>query len=158
MVWVFVIIGVLIVIGLFSSASTEKEAIQNADAAQKRAEYDARTKSRAEAYADYLRRTEPAQHGLKTERELLDEIVTAMRSYQSKIEAAHRIPGLIAIAGVVGGVVMGFRDKEWFSFFFLAALGIFAAYKLDQRAVARIQASFKSKGWDPERLLTDPED
>lgn len=150
--WIVIIIGILIIFGLFSVANSNKEANETeqfAANAQKRAE---KKKQRVAAYADYLRRTQPEIHGNKTHNELNDEISMAVDAYAKGIGDADNVTGIIIFIGFCISIFFGALDKEWSSFFICGGMSLACGYWYDSSAQKQIHKEFLSKGWEPERL------
>ncbi len=146
MIWAVVIIGGILVFAAIASQS------KKAGEAQEKAELNELSKSRVDAYQDYLRRTsDNAEIKAMTDNELKDYLSSTMRDYTKGIkDASSTYQGVFWIALFV--CVVAFSATELWGFLFPPlAVGKWA-YDQHKKAVKKLEAEIAGKGLELSRL------
>jgi len=149
MIWAVVIIGGILVFAAISSQS------KKAGEAQEKAEQSELSKSRIEAYQDYLRRTsDNAEIKAMTDNELKDYLSSTMRDYTKGIkDASSTYQGVFWIALFV--CVVAFSATElWGLLFPPLAVGKWA-YDKHKKTVQELETNITNKGLDISRLMVE---
>ncbi|MDO6447169.1 hypothetical protein Q4493_15465 [Colwellia sp. 1_MG-2023] len=147
-----IIIGVLIVIGIFSVASEKNEANEVEMKKYAFKEIKEHVNKRVSAYADYLRRTSSDRVGAMTDNELHDLIERAMAGYEKDVAKSKWLSN---ISFALGGLcfiafISGDKSAEAFGPIFIAGGFVFRSWKK-----ARVDKKYIANGWEPERLKID---
>lgn len=147
MIWAVVIVGGLIFISAISSMSKKTEE------AQKSAEYMELSKSKVDAYADYLRRTSSDEEiKAMTDNELREYLHTAIRNFNNDGKNMETIAGFIWVVLAGLGIILAFAREEWgpLVFFGIVATTIYlvTVWVSDKKR----EEKYRGKGFDPERL------
>lgn len=150
MYWIIIIIGIFVVIGLFSNANQNEEAINLAREKQAKDEYKERKQKRIAAYADYLRRTSTDEKTSMSDNELFDLIDRAIDGFKIELEKAVQGPNIaIFICAVIAVFTIFNGDEEGIRISMIgAAIGI--GYRSARKK--KVITKYVNNGWDIERL------
>ncbi|GAA6203642.1 MULTISPECIES: hypothetical protein [Thalassotalea] len=147
-----ILIGVFIVIGIFSLASEKSEANEVEMKKYAFKEVKEYVNKRVAAYADYLRRTSSERVGAMTDNELHDLIERAMGSYADDVAKSKWLSN---ISFAIGGIsfiafLSGDETAKAFGPLFIAGGMFLRSWKK-----ARVDKKYIANGWEPERLKID---
>jgi hypothetical protein len=149
--WI-VIIGVLIVFGIFAIANEKNEANEVERQKHVFKEVKEHVNKRVTAYADYLRRTSTNEIRLMSNNELNDLIERAMEGYEKDV-AKSKWPSNIAFGiAIVAFVALIAGDESAKPFIIVTVI---AGSFLRSWSKARVDKKYISNGWDPIRLKLD---
>ncbi|WP_434619965.1 hypothetical protein [Tabrizicola sp. M-4] len=147
MFWIFVVVGVLLVLGALNKASeTAKKVDEN------RA-FDQALQTRTEAEIDRIKRTSSGGPLAElTDNELRDLIARSARDLKQASDAGNGIGAFILLAGIAFGVFAALSAKEWGPLVVFGLAGLGVGYAVSQRFIKKAKAEIAKRGLDPDRI------
>ena len=144
-----IIIGVLIVIGVFAIASEQSSANDVEKAKYVTQEVKEHVNKRIAAYADYLRRTSTDEIRAMTDNELHVLIERAMEGYENEQAKVKKWANISFVLGALAGVALFAGDESAGP---VAGMLIVVGFCIRDWGKKRVDNKYVNNGWEPSRL------
>ncbi|MDN4502834.1 hypothetical protein QX776_10485 [Alteromonadaceae bacterium BrNp21-10] len=148
--WILIIVGILVIVGLFSNSNQKEQELNLVREAEQKAETKERTQKRVVAYADFLRRTAVEQVQGMSNNELYDLIERAIEKFAKDMDESMLVPRIIFSLCLILGVYTIFDGDE--AGIKICAVGIVISIGLLSYAKKKVETKYINNGWDPARL------
>ena len=147
-----IIIGVLLIIGVFSVASEKNSANEIERQKYVHNEVKEHINKRVLAYADYLRRTSSDEIRAMSNNELHVMIENAMEAYEKAISKTKRRSNIMFVLSGIFAIAVFSNDSQDDFAKPLLFLLFFIAFALREWGKNRVDKRFLRNGWEPARL------
>jgi hypothetical protein len=148
--WILIIVGILVIVGLFSNSNQKEQELNLVRETEQKAETKERTQKRVAAYADFLRRTSAEQVQGMSNNELYDLIERAIEGFERDLAKSMLAPNIVlTICAVLIGIAIFQGDEVGIK---ILAVCIALSIGLRSSRKKKIENKYVNNGWDLSRL------